>query len=108
MTTTEQNRETFSYQQMRVVIADLLSEFLYSAFEFFHDQNDDRKEPGESALSIAWFVVRAGGFIDDKTARAIVREMSSLAVSMYNKDSLSADTLRRLERIETAADGLDD
>ena len=108
MTTTEQQREPFSYKQMRVVIADLLSEFPYSAIEFFHDQNDDREEPAESALSIAWFVVRAGGFIDDKTARAIVREMSSLAFSMYNKDSLSADTLQRLERIQTAARGLDD
>jgi len=54
MTTTEQNREPFSYKQMRVVIADLLSELLYSAFEFFHDQNDDREEPAESALCIAW------------------------------------------------------
>jgi len=52
--------------------------------------------------------VKASGFIDDETARAIVGKMSSLAFSMYEKDSLSADTLQRLERIQAAARGLDD
>jgi hypothetical protein len=108
MTMTEREREPFSYEQMRAIIAELLVELLYSAYEFFHDQNDDREEPAESALCIAWYVVKASGFIDDETARAIVGEMSSLAFSMYDKDSLSADTLRRLERIQTAARGLDD
>ena len=105
MTTTE--REQFSYEQMRAVIADLLKPLLYEAWEFFDDQNDDREEPAEAALFIAFAVVSANGFIDDETARTIVEEMSSLAFSL-DKDSLSADTQQRLKLIQRAALGLDD